>query len=77
MEFTPGVLFIADKNPKMNDSVPINNNVFADTPGYTGQYHKLYSVCNMGNSKKNIHVCHDLDNPLECCVEVSDNQTPQ
>jgi len=29
----------------------------------------------MGNSKKNTEVFHDVDNPLECCVEVTDNQT--
>jgi hypothetical protein len=28
----------------------------------------------MGNSKKNTEVFHDLENPLECCIEVADNQ---
>jgi hypothetical protein len=31
----------------------------------------------MGNSKKNVHVFHDTENDLECCVEVKDNQMPQ
>jgi hypothetical protein len=30
----------------------------------------------MGNSKDNIHVFHDESNPLECCIEVADNQMP-
>lgn len=79
MEFTPGVLFIVDKNKTVNDTENLaNNNVFNDTIGYVDNpYPKLYSICNMGNSKDNIHVFHDLDNPLECCIEVSDNQKPQ
>jgi hypothetical protein len=28
------------------------------------------------NSKNNIHVFHDQDNLMECCVEVRDNQAP-
>ncbi|MBQ7820110.1 MAG: hypothetical protein IJ341_10485 [Bacteroidales bacterium] len=37
----------------------------------------MYSIAQMGNSKDNITVFHDNDNPLECCIEVNDNQTPQ
>ena len=39
-------------------------------------YH-MYAICNMGNSKKNVDVFHDPDNPLVCCVEVLDNQSNQ
>jgi hypothetical protein len=40
-------------------------------------YAKMYSIGQMGNSKDNIEVFHDNTNPLECCIEVKDNQTPQ
>ena len=80
MEFTPGALFIIDRNKTYDPegSVLTANNVFGDTPGYTNNpYAKLYAICNMGNSKNNTHVFHDQSNPLECCVEVGDNQQPQ
>jgi hypothetical protein len=35
----------------------------------------MYSVGNMGNSKKNIEVFHGAGNNYECCVEVADNNT--
>lgn len=76
MQFTPGVLFIKDLNEKTNETDHVNNNVFKEIPGYVNKpYYKLYSICNMGNSKKNIEVFHDTANPYECCVEVTDNQT--
>lgn len=89
MEFTPGVLFIWDRNPQTNDTENggKGDNVFKDTLGYcdtttpdgkllTSGYYKMYSVCNMGNSKDNIEVFHDTENPYECCVENGDNQLP-
>lgn len=79
MEFTPGVLFIKDLNKTTNDTENggKGDNVFKDTSGYIDNpYYKMYSVCNMGNSKKNIEVFHDTENPLECCVENGDNQYP-
>jgi hypothetical protein len=36
----------------------------------------MYSIGCMGNSKKNIEVFHDEENPYECCVENKDNQYP-
>ena len=36
---------------------------------------RFYSIGQMGNSKDNIEVFHDTENPLECCIEVNDNQT--
>lgn len=86
MEFVPGVLFIQDHNTKKDMTVSdnfIKNNVFAEIPGYvgttketTGLYPRMYSICNMGNSKKNVTVLHDTTNPIEYCVEVADNQKP-
>lgn len=84
MQFTNGVTFIQDNNKKFiintgnskNDNK--KNNVFGDTPGYINNpYPKMYSLANMGNSKKNTEVFHDIDNPLECCIEVPDNQLPK
>ena len=75
MQFYPGVLFIMDHNQNTNKDNAVDNNVFKDTPGYiSNPYYKLYAVCNMGNSKKNTEVFHDEENPLECCIEVADNQ---
>ena len=80
MEFTPGVLFIQDHNTQKDFETSdkfISNNVFAEIEGYTSNpYDRMYSICNMGNSKKNIEVLHDISNPIEYCVEVADNQKP-
>ena len=55
----------------------ISNNLFAEIPGYINDpYERMYSICNMGNSKKNIEVLHDTTNPIEYCIEVADNQKP-
>ena len=64
MEFSMGVQFIKDSG-----TIPDNDHfvLFGDD-----KYH-LYSIANMGNSKKNVHVFHDLSNPLECCIEVGNN----
>lgn len=78
MEFHPGVVFILDRNENITDAEYANRNVFADTAGYSSNpYYKLYSIGCMGNSKKNLEVFHDTTNPLECCVEVTDNQKAQ
>lgn len=77
MEFYPGVLFIEDHNQVKDSTTGVENNVFSEIEGYTNNpYPRLYAVCNMGNSKKNVHVFHDTDNILECCIEVGDNQLP-
>ena len=80
MEFTPGVLFLIDHNEQKdfsNSGKFISNNVFAEISGYTEDpYARMYSICNMGNSKKNTEVFHDQANPLEYCIEVGDNQKP-
>ena len=79
MEFTNGVLFLLDKNKTTNDTENggKGDNVFKDTPGYIDNpYVKMYSICNMGNSKDNVEVFHDTENPMECCIENGDNQRP-
>ncbi len=79
MEFVPGVLFIKDHNTQKDFETTsnfISNNLFAEIDGYIDNpYERMYSICNMGNSKKNSEVLHDTENPLEYCVEVADNQT--
>jgi hypothetical protein len=81
MEFVNGVLFIQDNNDTFTTTGTYDakdNNIFGETVGYLSKpYPKFYSLANMGNSKDNVHVFHDTENPLECCVEVSDNQEPQ
>lgn len=64
MEFVIGVQFIKDSG-----TVPDNDHfvLFGDN-----KYH-LYSIANMGTSKKNVHLFHDLTNPNECCIEVNNN----
>lgn len=82
MQFTNGVTFIQDKNPTFiinasnTEDDNKKNNIFGDTPGYIDSpYPKLYSLANMGNSKKNTEVFHDTSkDSKECCVEVPDNQ---
>lgn len=80
MEFTPGVLFMKDHNDQAdfnNSGKFISNNLFAEIPGYISDpYERMYSICNMGNSKKNVEVLHDTSNPIEYCIEVADNQKP-
>lgn len=61
MEFSMGVQFINDKSGDLWDD---------------NRYH-MYSIGNMGTSKKNVHVFHDTHNPKECCIEVNDNTHDQ
>lgn len=81
MEFIPGVMFIKDENDKIFnvDTTTYNEaNIFSDDADYMkSPYYKQYAICNMGNSKDNIHVFHDIDNPKACCVEVCDNQNAE
>ena len=82
MQFTNGVIFVTDRNTKTDDPKGISNNVFAEVKAggksyLDAPYAKMYSIGQMGNSKDNTHVFHDESNPLECCVEVADNQMPQ
>lgn len=86
MQFTNGVLFLKDLNKTFKTDANADkkeNNVFGEIEGYISEnmassaYPRLYSLANMGNSKDNVHVFHDTTNPLECCIEVGDNQTQQ
>jgi len=62
MEFKNGVVFIKDNNTSTN-SAPTNNNAFVEIEGYVNKpYHRMYSICNLGNSKKNIDVFHGQGN---------------
>lgn len=68
MEFSIGVQFIKDSGTIPDDKHFV---LFGDN-----KYH-MYSIANMGNSKKNVHVFHDLSNPNEVCIEVNDNDKDQ
>lgn len=81
MEFIPGVVFFRDRNKTTEvnaDGTATSydaRNVFCDTDGYIdAPFYKQYSIGNMGNSKDNLEVLHDLTNPYEVCVENADNQ---
>ena len=68
MEFAMGIQFIKDSGTIPDDSHFV---LFGDN-----KYH-MYSIGNLGNSKKNVHVFHDLSNPTEVCIEVNDNDKDQ
>lgn len=68
MEFAMGVQFIKDSGSVPDDAHFV---LWGDD-----KYH-MYSIANMGNSKKNVHVFHDLSNPTEVCIEVNDNNADQ
>lgn len=70
MEFSMGVQFIMDRG----EPLPTAGH-FRLFPN-DNKYH-MYSIANMGNSKKNVHVFHDLSNPNEVCIEVNDNNAEQ
>lgn len=59
MELHMGVQFVKDQS----------HGLFADD-----EYH-MYAICNMGNSKKNLNVFHDVENKSECCIETLDNNS--
>jgi hypothetical protein len=63
MQLQPGVVFFRDQSGELWSG---------DTENYN-----LYAVVAAGNSKKNYTVFHDPDNPLECCVEIANNTSPQ
>ena len=76
MQFWNGVVFIQDNNKETNSATATSNNIFKEISGYTDTpYPRMYSIGNMGNSKKNIEVFHGAGNKYECCVEVADNNT--
>lgn len=68
MEFNMGIQFIKDAATGDSNHFALFDN--------TTKYN-MYSIANMGNSKKNVHVFHDLSNENEVCIEVKDNTTDQ
>lgn len=91
MEFSMGVQFIKDHGEIPNDGkhillftkpeVDANGNVVMvdGKPKYVQEaadrYH-MYSIANMGTSKNNVHIFHDISNPNEVCVEIKNNTHP-
>lgn len=79
MEFTMGVQFIKDaglNEPTVED--PTTHTQMLEVPLFSEKENRqankyyMYSIGNLGNSKKNTAVFHSLN---ECCVEVTDNTT--
>lgn len=62
MEFAMGVQFIHDQS----------GDLFEDD----NKFH-MYSIANMGTSKKNVHIFHDAENENEVCIEVHNNLNDQ
>lgn len=73
MEFVMGVQFIRETGTPPDDS----HFKLWDGPDVDPNKYYMYSIANMGNSKKNVHVFHDLSNPDEVCIEINDNDVPQ
>ncbi len=71
MEHHIGVQFIRDRH---EDNEPASAALFTDIDPNGENYH-MYAICNMGNSKDNSTVFHNVNNPLECCVETKDNNS--
>lgn len=69
MEFAMGVQFIRDAGQLPDDK---HFTVFEND----GKFH-CYSIGNLGTSKKNVHVFHDMANANEACIEVNNNEGDQ
>jgi len=79
MEFVMGVQFILDRGidePTIEDPVThesvLEVPLFSEKPLRQSEKYYMYSIGNLGNSKKNTHIFH---NDNECCIEVNDNTT--
>ena len=68
MEFNMGIQFIKDGAQGDSNHFALFDN--------TTKYN-MYSIANMGTSKKNVHIFHDLSNSNEVCIEVKDNTEDQ
>lgn len=91
MEFmNMGVVFFKDLNQVVDDNIRqdgyggLGDNVFKWSPNgddpntaayLASPYYKMYSICNMGNIKRNPGVFSDLDNPYDVIMENPDNQS--
>ena len=69
MEFAMGVQFIKDRG--VNEPTG-EVRLFNEKPNRSDEKFYMYSIANMGNSKKNTHVFHSAN---ECCIEIKENTT--
>ena len=67
MEFTMGVQFIKDRR---NDEPADGIVLFTEKPNFNSEKYYMYSIANMGTSKKNTHIFHSEN---ECCIEIKEN----
>lgn len=79
MEFVMGVQFIRDRGldePTAED--PTTKQMMLEVPLFSEKTNRdsnkyyMYSIGNLGTSKKNTHIFHSEN---ECCIEVTDNTT--
>ena len=68
MEFAMGVQFICDKG---EGEAPGEVRLFNEKTNRKDNKYYMYSIGNLGTSKKNTHIFHS-DN--ECCIEVNNNE---
>ena len=68
MEFAMGVQFIKDRH----QNEPADGIVLFNEKGseFNPEKYYMYSVANMGTSKKNTHIFHSEN---ECCIEIKEN----
>ena len=67
MEFVTGVQFIKDRG---ENEASGEVRLFNEKPNRNSEKYYMYSIANMGTSKKNTHIFHSDD---ECCIEVMAN----
>ena len=67
MEFAMGVQFIKDRHEnEPEDGIPL----FTEKSNFNSEKYYMYSIANMGTSKKNTHIFHSEN---ECCIEIKEN----
>ena len=70
MEFAMGVQFIKDRHEnEPSDGIELFTEKGAN---FNSEKYYMYSIANMGTSKKNTHVFHSAN---ECCIEIKENTT--
>jgi len=68
MEFAMGVQFIKDRREnEPSDGITLFTEKGAS---FNPEKYYMYSIANMGTSKKNTHIFHSED---ECCIEIKEN----
>ena len=73
MEFAMGVQFIKDRG--IDEPTDANTGIqevrlFNEKPNRSDEKYYMYSIANMGNSKKNTNIFHGAN---ECCIEIKEN----